>query len=492
MDLPNADILDLETPLANAGETTSPPHPLQLIPIEAIFVSPARQRRDPKLAKPLLELKRSILSKGLLHPPVLAHRAGSPAGEPELQLVAGERRLIAIRELHADGVEFMFNGVVVPPNHCPYTLVGQLSLADLEEAELEENLLRLALPWQEAADAKLRIHELRQSQNPSQTRRDTAIELAAKSPEATTSEGIELKTLKMAETVKPYLELPAIKGAKSLHKAYNIVLDQKRAALASTLRKITSRTTQNRLIHGDFFEIAPSLEKGTFDLILSDPPYGINAHTQSFEKKHDYDDTKDYALSLYREILWKGFHLLKPQGHIFLFCDIDHFLSIRTFAEQHAWSTWRTPIIWQKGSEGPAPWGANGFQRTFEIGLFAAKGQRPLLIGPEPDIKLVSRVNRGARSHAAEKPPEFLRWILQLTCQPGARVLDPCAGSAPLLVAAKDLGLELTLIEKSETYYNSACLRAQELETEETPELELAHPPVTQESLDDLIFGDDD
>jgi site-specific DNA-methyltransferase (adenine-specific) len=295
----------------------------------------------------------------------------------------------------------------------------------------------------------------------------------------------------MAETVAPYSHLPAVKSAKSLRKAYNIVLDQKKAHVAHQLRKLNAKTSQHKLIHGDFFEISKTLPKGYFDVLISDPPYGINADQQSFEKRHTYDDSPTAALRLYQEILRKGFHLLKPQGHLFLFCDVEHFTTIRTYAEQQAFSTWRTPIIWFKGPEGPAPWGKSGFCRTYELLLFATKGQRPLCIGPESDVHLAKRTNRTDRRHAAEKPPELMRWLLQLTCTPGTdcKVLDPCAGSGPLLEAAKNLDIELTLVEQSEEHYASLCLRAQEVESgdEELPD-QVEHD-FTKEELDEDIFG---
>lgn len=460
---------------------------MQLILIEDIHVAPDRQRKDPAVARPLLELKRSILTKGLLHPPVLAPRAEPATG---LQLVAGQRRLLAIGELHQDGLSFNFNGVPVPPGYAPYVLLSALSLADLEEAELEENIFRLALPWPEEASAKLKIHELRKQQNPEQTLLDTAKEIVEHSPEDAAASS-ERQRLVMAAAVQPYLGLPAVKGAKSLKKAYQAVLGVQKVQLAQELKKLSPTVSPHRIIHGDFLEVSKTLKKDSYDFIVGDPPYGISMHQQSFEKKHQYDDSKETALNFYRELFRRGFHLLKPQGHIFLFCDIEHFITIRTFAEQQAFSTWRTPVIWQKGFDGTAPWGRNGFARTYEIGLFAAKGQKPLQHGPEPDIKLIKRVDRNDRLHAAEKPPELLRWLLQLTCIPGSNVLDPCCGSAPLLPAAKGLGLELTLVEQSKEYYEAALARSATIDQEDTPEDTVARAPLTTDDLDAMLEDSD-
>lgn len=488
---------DETTPLSAQTSTASSPAEAQsaspsasasLISCSAIFIAPDRQRKNPKEQKPLEELKRGIASKGLFHPIVLAPRAEPPPTEPSLQLVAGERRLHAIRELHQDGIAFTFNGDRVPAGHIPYTLLSALSPADIAEAELEENILRLQLPWQQEIEAKLKIHQLRKQQNPSQTLLDTAEEIIEKSGSDTSAKQ-ERNVLSMAQVIAPYKNTPMVQKAGSLTKAYLQVIDHEKAKLARDLRKLAPAHSAHKIIHGDFFEQAKKLPEASFDLIISDPPYGISANLQSFVKTHAYDDSPESALALYREILVRGWKLLKPKGLVFLFCDIEHFKTIRTYADSMAYSTWRTPLIWQKDHDGPAPWGRNGFARTYELLFFASKGQAPLAHGPEPDIKCISRTNTKDRKHAAEKPPELLRYFLQLATHPGAKVLDPCAGSGPLLVAAKGMGLELTLIEQNEDYYNQLCARAQEVEGSATvPEDEVAFQQ-TLADLDDDIFG---
>lgn len=474
---------------AETQSVCTAPDSATYIAITDIFVPADRQRRNPSDARPLEDLKRGILSKGLFHPPVLASRNNVDPSEPQLQLVAGERRLLAIRQLHDDGLEFTFNGAVVPPGYIPYTLLSSLEPADLEEAELEENILRAQLPWNEEADAKLKIHNLRAAQNPNQTLAQTAQEIVDKTQSPKRTVGSEASALSMTKMIQPYKDTPMVKGAKSLKKAYLAVIDAEKAKLQRTLRNLAPAASPHKLIHGDFFEVGKTLEENHFDVIFSDPPYGISADKQSFEKKHDYDDGPEYALSLYREIFVRGWKLLKPQGAVIVFCDIDHFKTIRTYAESMAYSTWRTPLIWHKGNEGPAPWGRNGFQRTYETFLYAVKGQRPLAHGPEPDVKSFARTNRSDRRHAAEKPVELLRYLLQLTCTTGCRVLDPCAGSGPLLAAAKDLGVELTLIERNEDYYNQLCARAQEVEASDEVISDEVEFTKTLEDIDNDIFG---
>jgi site-specific DNA-methyltransferase (adenine-specific) len=163
-------------------------------------------------------------------------------------------------------------------------------------------------------------------------------------------------------------------------------------------------------------------------------------------------------LDICRFIIREGFRLLKPRGHLFLFCDIEHFLTLRDYGAQQAYTPWRTPVIWRKGDEGQAPWGREGFTRTYEICLFLTKGAKALK-GGGADIKDVKRPARNERAHAAEKPVALLSHLLSLSCDPGDTVLDPTCGSGPLLDAATEAKLKAICIEKDPDYHNFAAAR---------------------------------
>lgn len=448
---------------------------MRTLPAHSIYIDPDRQRKENKTSKDVADLKKSILTKGLLHPPVITVENNEETQGISYSLLAGERRLIAIKELHEDGLEFYYDGEKVPHNETPYTRVAELTLEMLEEAELEENVLRAALTWQEEAAAKLRIHELRKLQNPSQSLLDTAKEIAA--VENRDPEQASASDLARSKLVLEHMSIPDVASAKNVTKAYQRVLAHKQASLHAQLARLQPKTNAHKIIHGDCLEIMKTLQVGHFDVILSDPPYGIAADKMKKEVMHNYDDSKENALSIYQAILRTGFNLLKPQGALFLFCDIDHFISIRTMAEQQAFSTWRTPIIWHKGNEGHAPWGKDGFTRTYEAILYAVKGQRGLAINGGPDVRLIKRATTEVKLHAAEKPPELFRWLLQISTKKGDRVLDPCAGTAPIIPASKDLGLEITAIELNQTYYDQACARLLDT-TSEAPQSVVGHKPV--------------
>src|SRR5688572_8350965 len=130
-----------------------------LIDIDTIIVTD-RQRAEMTQSK-LHELEFSIIRFGLLHPIVVAE-----APDNKLQLVAGGRRLMTIAGLHNAGKVIYHNGRVITPGYIPATFINGDDLR-LKEIELDENLIREDLSWQDRVRALSQIHALRRINNPS-------------------------------------------------------------------------------------------------------------------------------------------------------------------------------------------------------------------------------------------------------------------------------------------------------------------------------------
>src|SRR5262245_57374400 len=152
---------------------------MQVIPITDIDVRPRQRQAIDQ--RELTKLKDSIRSVGLLHAPTvwLDRSTG------RWVLVAGETRLRAIRDLSAEGVAFMHDGILIAPPNIPVNIFAEVfSAIDRISAELEENTHRKDLTWQEQTTALALIHKLRQEANPTQSYTATAREIIASQPAA--------------------------------------------------------------------------------------------------------------------------------------------------------------------------------------------------------------------------------------------------------------------------------------------------------------------
>ena len=434
----------------------------QYIDITLITIGP-RQRKRLETA-PLADLEESIRQRGLIHPPTYREIDGQNG--TIWQLIVGERRTTVMKRLHEKGVQFYHNGELVPRGQIPIlTLQQNLTRADLKQVEFDENKIREALPWQDEAEALAEIHRLRLEENPSQSRLATAQQLIdEKVVETNTSAHALAQRIQRATAITENLNNPTIAKARNETEAYNLILKGEEERINATLARrrlaAVGGIPDIELRHGDCLKILQTLSRDTADLILADPPFGIGADGGGFRQRsvhhHNYEDTPENARTIAQTIITEGFRVAKPMANLWMFCDIDMFFELRDMCKRAGWTPFRTPVIWRKSaSEGMAPWQGKGPRRTYELLIYATKGQRGLISSPV-DILDYSRVSRSERIHAAEKPVDLLRYLIECSTLPGDFVLDPCCGSGSSLVAARLLKRTGLGIESDDVFFATA------------------------------------
>ena len=443
---------------------------MKLIHIDAIKVAPDRQRKTFDAAK-LHEFADGIQSKGLLHPIVLR-----VVGD-DYYLVAGERRLRAISDIYALGGEIMHDGELVRKNSIPYTLLSDLDPLAAEEAELDENIQRVDLTWQERAAAHARLLSLRARQAEAQGLPLPTV--AAISFEVRGSaEGVNQENTRRELIVARHLDNPAVQAAKTVDEAFKILRKEEAQVKSRDLGISVGKTfsaSMHRAINEDSLAWMRSAPSGQFDCILTDPPYGMGA--DSFGDSggvaagaHGYIDTPELYESILRVCETELFRLAKEQAHMYWFCDIDKFTDTRERFRAAGWQVFRTPLIWYKKTGMRAPWPDSGPQRKFETILYAVKGKRSVLKMLGDVLDYGPDANAG---HAAQKPVALLQDLLSRTCLPGNTVFDPFVGSGSTIVAAHALKCIATGIEIDPASYGIVVARVSKLSVQAELDLEL-------------------
>lgn len=418
---------------------------LSFIPLADIVV-PANRIRKEFDKKLLADLADSIASKGLLHPLVLRSDGRG--------LLAGERRLKAMSMLHESGRNFNCNGYTVEAPLVPFILVNDLSELDLREAELEENTKRADLSWQERAAAVGELHSLRQSQHLARgaewTVADLTRELIDESAGGSAAKRTA-NTLRLAAA----LDDPEIAAAPDEASALKLLWKKNDAAHRAQLAsQFDLSRTPHTIRLGDAFELLHEVEPGSVDIIITDPPYGLDADEFGSQAgaDHSYEDTQSYAYECYSMVINHSISICRPNAFMFLFCDFDMFSDLRNHVNGVGdWTCFRTPLIWSK-TGGMLPWPHNGPRRTYECILYAARGDRRFITAGPSDVIDVSRIARP--DFGAEKPAELYADLLKWVARPGDVILDPFAGTGPVINAASSLSCRAIAFERDAAKYN--------------------------------------
>ena len=435
---------------------------MRLIPATDLNISENRQRREFSEQR-LAELAQSILSKGLFHPPVVRE-----LDDGTFELVAGERRLRAIRQLAIQELCFSCNAQDVQPGWLPVTLLGDLDPLALREAELEENTVRADLTWQEKSRAIAELDALRSAQAEASGTPHTLTKMASEllgKPAA----GAQITGVAEALLVAKHLENPAIAEAKTQKEALKLIRKQAesdhRLKLAETFDLTSSPHTA---VCGSAFVLAQLLEPGIFDCLICDPPYGVGADTfgEQATTTHDYEDTPELALDCCKLIAAEGFRVTKKDAHCYMFLDVRNFTTFSLQFTLAGWKVWDTPLIWAKGG-GMLPAPDFGPRRTYEAILYARKGEKRVLkVGP--DVLFHSQVT--GKEHGAQKPVALYRDLLERSCYPGEKIADFFMGSGTVFPAANQLRLVATGFELVEAHYALAVTRIDQKEKDDSGE----------------------
>lgn len=407
------------------------------------------------------ELLGSIERVGLLHPPVLRMKGD------HYVLVAGERRLRAMQDLHEMNRPFKYEGEVVYQPSIPYSLLGELSELEAMEAELDENIKRMDISWQERCSALEKLEQLRAAQAKEQ---GLPPPTPAKLAEETrgTAAGYNTDITRKQLILAKHLDNPEVAKAKTVDEAFKVLkrqeADQRNAEHAAVVGT-SFHAGLHRLEQADVRDWLPQQEPAQFDVILTDPPYGMGADEFGDSGglaagAHGYEDSAEYFSELMQVVIPQITRLAKPNAHAYLFCDVDKFHYLRELMRAEGWTPFRTPLIWFKPSASRAPWPDQGPQRKYELILFAVRGDRPVTKMLGDVLQYPSDDNLG---HAAQKPVELYKDLLSRSARAGDRVLDCFAGTGPILPAAHQLKVSATAIERMPAAYGIAAKRLEAL-----------------------------
>jgi DNA modification methylase/ParB-like chromosome segregation protein Spo0J len=430
----------------------------KLVTFESIRIREGRQRTtfDPQT---IGELAISIRDNCLMHAPVV---------EEGGWLVAGERRLRAIESLYDMREQFYYAGEKVPLGLVPVTDVGDLTDIQRYELELEENLRREDISWQDQTAAIARLAQLKTEIVTAETGKPpTARELEQEilGRGGDHASGDLREHLDLAKN----LDRPEVAAAKTKKDAVKALKHLARREAHEKLAEAVGQTftsSTHQLYHADCIQWMTDAEPAQFDVILTDPPYGMGADEfgdagGQTAAAHTYGDSANHLYALWGQGIARLFsRMTKPNAHLYLFCDLEWFDRWKRELEEAGWQVFRTPLIWFKPSAYRAPWPGFGPQRKWEMILYALKGEKPTTRLGGDVITCAPDANLG---HNAQKPVELYHDLLSRSVLPGERVFDPFAGSGPIFPAADRLRVEGVGIERSAQHYGLALARLQAL-----------------------------
>lgn len=218
------------------------------------------------------------------------------------------------------------------------------------------------------------------------------------------------------------------------------------------------------LINADCLTVLPTLEAGSVDAVIADPPYAIPTIVAACRETTRTIGDLSLIEASFRLVFDSLRRVVADEGRLFVFCDGNSYPVVFRAAYGRL-ST--ALLVWDKGRIGMG----REFRKSHELIMHCWKPETPIFsdgVG-RADVLKFSPVSSEAREHDAQKPVELLAELLTVC---GGLVLDPFMGSASTALACINTGRKFVGCEIDPDTFDMAVARI---------EAELSRAPLWEE-----------
>lgn len=378
------------------------------IPIKDIKILRERLREDNGDLESLAE---SLLKFGQLQPVII---------DAEGNLIAGYRRFNAAQMNGWTEIEAIMR--------------ESMDELDQREVELEENIARKDMNWQERVKSVAELDRLRKAKNPNWTQEQTAAVAGIQRTRVT-------EALQLDKMMKLF---PELEKAKDVAQAMNWM--KQKAQLVNRKVSVDANPVftdiDSKIALGDSVEVIKLIPAESFHAIVTDPPFGVDYDKRvegTSGSLSDYKDDRDSYLRLL-SMAPDLYRVLKPNGWLIWFLGISWYEEAKRTFREAGFTVDEIPIIWDRsGGRTFTSRPDRYFTRGYDIALHCLKGEPQLVQRGRSNIIRIDPVSQSERELLVERPVELYAELIRRLTVPGETVADFFTGSGSCLAAAASL-----------------------------------------------------
>ena len=226
------------------------------------------------------------------------------------------------------------------------------------------------------------------------------------------------------------------------------LVNNKQSGPTKKLKRTKSREYSNPTCHierQDFAVFMNGLDKGSVDLILTDPPYTISRKTgfskvkngvQRFAVSMEFGkwDTKQIDLP---KMATAMYNVLRTGGTAIIWYDIWKLSHLAEAMSEAGFKMLRV-LIWQKTNPVPLNMKATYLSNSREIAIVGVKSGKPTFHGNYDNGIYEYPIPRhnGVKIHPTQKPLDLFCKLIEKHSNEGDLVIDPFLGSGTTAIAA--------------------------------------------------------
>jgi site-specific DNA-methyltransferase (adenine-specific) len=204
--------------------------------------------------------------------------------------------------------------------------------------------------------------------------------------------------------------------------------------------------TEQTIYNEDWQIGTKRIANNSVDLVVTDPPYGMEFQSNFRKTKHksiQNDDNLDWLGEWVKELK----RVCKDEAHLYIFCSWHH---IDQFKQQvGALFNVKNILIWEKNNTGMGDLEGD-YAPKYEMILFCSNGKKKLNGGRDANILKTKRTQN--ENHPTEKPINLIKYFIEKSSNKGDLVLDTFGGSCGTAIASRQIERNCICFEIEEDY----------------------------------------
>jgi site-specific DNA-methyltransferase (adenine-specific) len=207
----------------------------------------------------------------------------------------------------------------------------------------------------------------------------------------------------------------------------------------------------------DCMILLSEMESKTVDLVLTDPPYGMNFQSNSREEKHKKitgDDNLDWLPKWIDEIA----RVTKEDAHLYIWCSWHKVDVFKIELERHF--KIKNLIVWAKNGGGMGDL-KGGYGGRHEFCFFINRGKH---LNGSRDTDVIDKAYRtGNVYHPTQKPENLMAYFIEKSTKAGDLVLDCFSGSGSTAIACHQTKRNFIGAELDKDFFDVSIKRIKEV-----------------------------
>ena len=206
----------------------------------------------------------------------------------------------------------------------------------------------------------------------------------------------------------------------------------------------------NTIQNIDCLEFMKKLPDKCIDLVLTDPPYGMEFKSNYRKVKYEKIEN-DNNLDWLPIFIEESYRILKDNTHAYFFCSFHNVDIFKQEIAKHY--EVKNILVWIKNNTGMGDLEGD-YAPQYEFCIYARKGNRKLNDGRSSNILQYNRT--GNINHPTEKPQDLFSFLIRKSSSENEVVFDGFLGGGTTALACKMLNRNYIGCEISKEYCDIA------------------------------------